>query len=527
MIDRLRRLPRGVVLVTLLFGLLLSLWSVTVPRFRSPDEAAHVDLVLALAEDPSYPDFDGRFFGQAVGLARERHLVDLAEPWPRFAAADAVPRTERPDVADLGGTAPDGEARQYDGPYPPAGAPYVYNQMPQHPPLYHEAMGLVLRVERALVPGDRAPPLDREVGLLRLVNVLMLLPLPALAWLTARRMGADDRAALVASVLTLGLPQLAHIGASVNNDNLLTLLAAAMAPLLAGVARGRRGLRVDLALGALLGLAFLTKAFALCLVPWVVAAYAFGGLARADRRAALVGLVRVGALSAVLGGWWWVRNLVRFGEPAPTSENLTRTEVRRPEGFTPDLADWSTKFVGRMASRTWSWVGFGTPKALLPGEVVGLLLALVVVAFVVAVVMARGGDGPRRWDLLLTLVPVAVLLVFVARRAWGLHVTTGAFAFVQGRYLFCGVVPLMAAVAVGWERLARRWAPLAALAIALATQVWSLHRVLAMSWAGSTDGARIGSLLAWSPWPSPLVIAVALATLVAVVATAVATAPRS
>ena len=52
------------------------------------DEAAHLDLILHLAEGNGYPAFDGRYVGRAVGLSTDRHLIDLSRPWPRFDAAD-------------------------------------------------------------------------------------------------------------------------------------------------------------------------------------------------------------------------------------------------------------------------------------------------------------------------------------------------------------------------------------------------------------------------------------------------------
>lgn len=534
--DRTGPVPRAVWATTVLFALLLGLWSVALPFGRAPDEPAHVDLVLALAEDARYPDPDGRFFGKAVSLAQERYLIDLAQPWPRFAAADAVPRTRRPDLIDKGGTAPDPYARSSRVPDPlPAGYPYVYNQMPQHPPLYYWGMAGVLRVERALLPGDRPPPLDREIGLLRLVNALLIVPLPVLAWLTTRRLGGSDRAGTVAALLVLGLPQLAHVGAAVNGDNLFTLVAAVLAALLAGVARGRRTVRTDVAVGVVMALAFWSKAFALALLPWLVAVYAVAWWSsppgRATGRAAVArGLAVAGAVTAVVGSWWWVANLVRHGEPAPTSENLTRTTSRRPPGFDPDLGGWAWDVAGRLPRRTWAWIGFGTPKVELPGEVIAVFVALVVGAFVTALVTTRGGAatdaGPRRRDVLLALVPLVGLVAFVVRRAWGLHVTTGAFAFVQGRYLFCAIWPLTAVVAVGTVRVLGRWAPAAALAGVVGVQAWTLGRVVTATWAGPGFPSRLGSLLAWSPWPSPLVLLVAGATVVAVGVTAATVVPR-
>lgn len=518
------RPPNEVMAVTVLFGLLLGLWTVAVPAFRAPDEPAHLDLVLHLAEGADYPEFDERFFGRAVGLSRDRHLIELSRPWPRFAADDAPARTDRPDVDDLGGTEPDPGARRSTDRRPlPAGAPYVYNQMPQHPPLYHQAMATVLRVERTVLPGPR-PPLDRELALLRLVNALLLCPLPYLAWRATALMGAGRRAAIAASVLPLGLPQLSHIGASLNNDNLLTLFAGILAVLLAAVARGHHRSRTDLAVGVVVGLAMLTKAFALVLIPWVVAAYALAwAVGPAHRRAAALELVRAGVVTVVVGAWWWVGNLITHGEPAPTSESLTRTTARRPEGFDPDALSYAVRFVSRLASRSWAWVGFGTPKVELPGVLVGILTVLALAAVVTAVV-ARGDDdasnAPRRSALLVGLVPIVVLVAAVARRAWGLYVTTGTFAFVQGRYLFAGLVPVFSLVAIGACRVAGRRLPLVLLALVVALQVWTLRLVVQASWAGPGLAGELDAMLAWSPWPEAVVIAAAAAAVVAAAVTA-------
>lgn len=507
------RPPRTVWLACAALALIAALWTVAVPAYRAPDEAAHTDLVLYLADGNGYPRFDGRRFGEEIGLDTERHLVELTEPWPRFDAADAPDRTDRPDVEDLGGLQPDAEARQ-SGDEDNAGHPYVYNQMPQHPPLYYETMAGLLRVERWLLPGDGLPALDRELGILRLANVLLLAPLPLLAWATVRRLGGDDRAGATAALLPLCLPQLVHIGAALNNDNLLILLGSVLAVLLAGIGRGRTGVRTDLAVGAVLGLALLTKAFAVMFVPWVVGAYLLA--AATTRRwgpAALRTLTAVG-LGAVVGGWWWVANWIREGEPAPTTESLTRTVADRPRGFTPDPVEFAWTFSGRLIARTWAWVGFGTPKFDLPTAivVVGTLAFLAVSA--VAIVSARRGVAPapglRRVDAALAWVPVVLVTAFVARRAWGLYDTTGHFAFIQGRYLFGTLVGAAAVAAIGATRVHRR-APVAVLATAALVQGWVLRDVVAGAWSGEGGVGPIDGLLAWSPWPEPAVITVAAA----------------
>lgn len=508
--------PPTVWWATALVGLLGALWSVVVPQMRAPDEAAHVDLVMHLAEGSGYPSYDGRYIGAEVGLASKRYLADSRHRWPRFDAADAPARGRRPGVDDLGGTAPDPRARPPDARRPDH--PYVYNQMPQHPPLYYLAMAGVVRLERALLPGDR-PPLDREVGLLRLVDVALVLPLPILAWATVVRLGGSESAAAAASLLPLGLPQLLHVAGSVNNDNLLVLLGASLAPLVVAVGRGARTRRTDLAVGLLLALALLTKAFAVMYLPWVAAAYLVGAWTTRRLRDAAAGLGVATALAGV-GGAWWVANLVREGQVAPTTETLTRTVDDRPAGFTADAVAFAWTFAGRLASRTWAWVGYRTPKFELPPLVVGVLGVAVVVATVAAVRSAAPGrdpaGGPRRADAALAWAPLGLVVAFVAKRAWGLYETTGMFAFIQGRYLFSVLVPPLATVALGLHRLLGRRCPAAVLAVAVTLQAWMLVDVLRGAWQGPGRWGAVRGMLAWSPWPTGGVLVVAAATGLAV-----------
>jgi hypothetical protein len=516
------RPPRVVWLATLLFGLLTTLWGVAVPEYRAPDEPAHVDLIVYLAEGHAYPRYDGRYFGKETQFASHRYLIDPTVPWPAFDADDAPPRDGRPSVDDLGGTAPDAQARH--GSIRRAGYPYVYNQMPQHPPLYHEAMALLLRAERWLTPGSDPPSLSHEIGLLRLANVALILPLPLLAWATARRLGAGDRAAAVAALGPLCLPQLTYIGGVVNNDNLLNLLCAILAVLVVGVTRGRRSRGVDVAVGVVLGLALLTKAFALMLIPWVAVAYLMCAWTTGRRRPAAVGLAVAGVVSAALGGWWWVANWIRYGEPAPTTETLTRTSSQAPAGFVAQPGEFLSTFAKRMVSHTWAWIGFGNPKFELPHWTVVVATLAVLVAVVAAWFAASRGratdKGPRRWDVTLAWLPVVLVGLFVARRAWGLYATNGRFAFLQGRYLFCAMVAAAAVIAFGATKLLGRWAPAVVLVAAAMLQTWVLREVISGSWSGPGSLGPVRGMLAWSPWPTAAVLVVAAALLAVALATA-------
>jgi 4-amino-4-deoxy-L-arabinose transferase-like glycosyltransferase len=527
-----RRPPRAVLVATLLFGLVTALWTVAVPAFRAPDEAAHFDLILYLADGHPYPRYDGRYFGEEINLDTDRHLVIFGQPWPRFDAEDAVPRDERPDVDDVG-LQPDANVRRMDA--RPAGYPYVYNQMPQHPPTYYVAQAAVLRFERWVLPGHGIPSMDRELGLLRLVDVLLVSPLPLLAWATVIRLSGSDRAAKVAALLPLGVPQLSHIGAAVSNDALLMLLGGILAVLLAGVARGSGRRRTDLAVGAVLGLALLTKAFAVMFVPWVAVAYLLAAWTARRWRPALDHGLLAGAVAAGLGAWWWILNWVRVGEPAPTTETLTRTVAQRPKDFEPDFLQFLLAFPARLLSRTWAWVGHNTPKFVLPAWVVVLLTLAVLGAGIVAYRAARrgrdtgagpspspspsaspSGPGPRRVDILLAWLPALLVSLFIARRSLGLYETTGKVAFVQGRYLFGALVPPMAVVGLGVARALGRHALLATLAVVVALQAVVLAEVVDGSWSGPGSFGPIRGALAWSPWPPAAVAVVAVAALAAI-----------
>ena len=93
--------------------------------------------------------------------------------------------------------------------------------------------GSTLRLSRNLIPGSGAAALDRDWYVMRLFNVMMLVPLPLLAWAAARRLHVGEAAAITASVVPLAVPQLLHIGSSINNDNLLVLLCSILAVLVA------------------------------------------------------------------------------------------------------------------------------------------------------------------------------------------------------------------------------------------------------------------------------------------------------
>ena len=480
-------IPRAVMAVTALHLLLLLGYSVLVPIFRAPDEYVHVDLMRHLARTGEYPDFDGLYVSAPVIAARDTSPAYVSFTGP-VGAGEAVPSAARPSFADL-------------GPEVPTDA---VNQMPQHPPLYY---GLGAAVLTAL-PDDM--PFDRTVAVLRLVDVALVAAVPLLAWATARRLGCPPAVALTAAVLVLAVPQFTHIGSVVNNDVLLVSLSAVLFLLAARVVTGDLSRRTAVLAGVVTGLALLTKVFAVVLVPWIVVAYLLAPGVRGRWRLVMARLGWVVGLATVIGGWWWVRNVVVHGTVQPG----LRLRAAAEGGVDADVAFFLGGFFGRLLSSAWGdfgWLEVSIPPAAI-AVATGALVAAVVAAFV------RGWGAAGRARAALFLFPAVALVGVVASGAWNAYLKTGTPYASQGRYLFPGLVGLMVVAAVGLGHLAagrRRWLPLLAFAGAAAMQVTAVVTIAGRYWAGGSIVERGRALLAFSPWP-PAVLLVLASVLVVV-----------
>ncbi|MEZ5182000.1 MAG: DUF2142 domain-containing protein [Acidimicrobiales bacterium] len=490
--ERGRRVPRIVLAACLAFGALGAIWSVVAPLGEAPDEPAHLALVLHLADGGAYPDFDElhnqvailrlcRTYAAATRACPREGEEVTATSIRRHPRAEAPAAGERPAWDDAGGDERLGQL----------------NQMPQHPPLYYEAMATVLRVERGLGGGPWST--DRELALLRLVNVALVAPLPLVCWWAARRFGLDDGTGAIAAVAVLALPMLAHIGSTLNNDNLLTLLGAVLMALLAGVVRGDRSWRTAALVGATTALALLTKAFAAVFPPVVLVAYLVG-----LRRSALRPLVVAGGATLVGAAWWYLRVRSRTGSFAPSIETRRLTSDLQPPGFSPD----PTRFLGELASkldqRFWGSFGWYTVRV---SWWWALLATVVAAAAVLTALVPRAREGePTRLQRAVLLLPFLALGAFVSLRAWRLYATTSTFPFIQGRYLFAGLAGVLVLAAMGVARWSARWGLVGTLAVAAVLQGHALRRALADWWGGPGLGPRgqARALAAWSAWPGAL-----------------------
>ena len=528
----LRHPPRIVVLATIGFLALVVAWSVLTPLAEAPDEPAHLGLILDVAQhDGAYPQYDALPQKEGAFALCQAYAVSVKWcPTKTELAHHTVVRARPADEAPPKSSRPQWDAGTFT-----KAVPGRMNQMPQHPPLYYEVMAGALRLERGLTPGHWS--VDHELAYLRLINALLLLPLPFLAWAAARRAGADDLVGSVAAVSMLGIPQLTHIGGALNNDNLFATVVGVLAVLLAGVARGDRSRRTAVLVGVAAAAALLTKGFAVVLPPVIVLAYLVGERARitdvAGRlrawvdaaRAAMGPLVVAGLVTIIGAGWWYVGKVATTGQVMPSIENHRLTAKLKAIGFHPSFGHYLSSLVSKVVEGFWGAYGWRSVKLPVP-----MSWAATIVSFAFLVIAWRrarpaletGETGAARSStasvskgmIAACVTPIAAFAAFVVIRSWVIYTGTSRLAFQQGRYLFAGLVGVAVVTASGAVQVVgrRRILPITAAAVVVIQAVGILAAYHGWWALGLRTGfvQPVRATVAWSGWPDPLALVLLL-----------------
>jgi small subunit ribosomal protein S36 len=497
--GRRRHVPAVVWWITALNVTVLLAYSVLLPTYRAPDEPIHVDLAHLFAEDFHYPAWDQRETGAGVlnslGIVQfhtgSKHLEDSAAP----------PKDERPSIDEL-----DEQPRARG-----------INHMSQHPPLYYAVAGTLERgVE--VVTGDPLGAFDVEVWFYRVVSILLVAPLPLVIWTLGRRLGLPEPVGVAATLVPLAIPQYLHMGSVVNNDSLLILLFWLITPVVLRLADGDIRLRTAALAGLLTGLALYTKGFALVLPLWVLAALliALRRLGREHlRQVSLAGLT-YSVMSLAFGGWWWIANLVRYGDPLPSRQTdfvpPVATDVRDYGNF---LEGWGSASFRRF------WGEFGWFEVHIPGLAIRIATGVVVLGLLVACLRRDRVAHTPIGDRLLLAAPIILLVVVQFTLALRAYVLLGRMPGLQGRYWFGALAALAAIVTLGLANLFRRAIrvlPLGILACAIAMNAMAVATILGYYWGapGSAIWSRVEALVAWAPLQGEvLVVGAAVGALVA------------
>ena len=302
-----------------------------------------------------------------------------------------------------------------------------------------------------------------------------------LVWLTLRRL-APERLLLALAGMGFAafLPMHIAIGSAVGNDALTNLLFAAVLYALLvnlrGVGTHSRvplhplpidGLRL-LTIPVLVGLAMLTKATGILLIPIMLLGVVVVVRLRSGRWEAAFGAATLAlVITLLVSGWWLVRNYMLYGDPL-----LQRTFLEvfagtaKAQDFINQGMTWGqyARLVADWTFRSF-WFAYGMPETARTGlpnflpDSVYLGLGVLTLGAVVGFVLRLREPSPlwvRVWLLLAGLCLVLTLVSFV--------LFVRVFFQTQGRYFYPALLPISVFWALGWERLVpERYRPTALL----------------------------------------------------------------
>jgi hypothetical protein len=335
-----------------------------------------------------------------------------------------------------------------------------------HPPLYYVSVAPLIWYSELTQRSDGG------LLLMRLANIAWGAVGLAFTYLIASELTKSPRLALVSTGVAAMVTQL-YASLSLGMSDGMTFAAGA-AVTWAGLRCLQRGsttrnlwlLALTTAVATGTRAATMLVAFA---VVATVAAFEFSKpvAANTDRRRAALRVGVIGLVPAALAfGWFYLRNIVLYGDIGASSYLLERFD-REPNGSIVStlLRDglWRSLYSRSMSPLTY---GGGRPTGM-------LVIAAIAVAGLVAVVVARrtgdrdqSGDRYRiaRRSVLLLVVGIGVTVLYIAE-----HVSGGGY--LHPRYVF----PVLGSVAVlfviGFDRIAPRILPVAVL-VGMAT--WTL-----------------------------------------------------
>jgi hypothetical protein len=162
----------------------------------------------------------------------------------------------------------------------------------------------------------------------RVVSLVMGMGVVLLTYRLARLVEPQDHSLAIAAAAIAGFqPQFLYMATAINNDVAITLLSTATVTLLVyRFTRRLAGLPFCLILGSVLGLAILTKVSGLLL--WLCAGMALLGMNWGNWRRASGEIAGVFIVALLIGGWWYIRNGLLYGDPFTLQVHVTGYQER-------------------------------------------------------------------------------------------------------------------------------------------------------------------------------------------------------
>jgi 4-amino-4-deoxy-L-arabinose transferase-like glycosyltransferase len=394
----------GLLVIVAVYCALGFAYAVETPKWQTPDEPAHYNYVVYLAENWRFPVLQ-------MGDYPHEYLAEIK-------AAKFPPEMSIEPIR------------------------YEYHQ----PPLYYLVAAAIYRI---------STPLGFEIQFLalRLLSVLLGAMFLVIAYSIVREVFPENPfLALTATAVIATVPMFVAISAAINNDTLSDLILALVIWL--GVREIRVGLsrRQTVAVGLLVALALLTKTtiyvpvMLSVLVAFIVRGWKHGwpGLLRR--------LGTVYGLGVLLSCWWFVRNALTYGgldlfgwhrHDSIVVGQPTTAQWIADQGLARTVQDFFT-----VSFRSF-WAQFGWMGVLIDSRLyalLGIVSATVALGFVLWLWRIARNRALlttfQGWALLLLLL--VALVVAMAHVSYNVK-----FVQHQGRYLFPALVPIGLAFALG------------------------------------------------------------------------------
>lgn len=454
---------RGVAALTLTLFAVLALWATLTPGFSTVDEPRHFNSVVRLVQGGGWPEPRTAPMLEATRVATEESGGTDADE------RGQVPRADRTPV--LGLDAPESADPRLDW-------------MTQHPPGYYAISAVAVAGVDALSPGEQR--WDQSLLVMRLVSCLMTaaaLPFMARSVLLVT---GSTAASLVGAASFLLVPQMFNSHSLVTNDAMITLLGSVVT--WAGI---RAYMRPETLLsssiygGVALGVGLLTKGLMLPTVA-VLAMYLLVAGRRAGRGWRLrfwIPLVG-GVIAFVIGGWWWVRNIVVFGQ-IQSSNNGAPRAAEPFDGYS--FSSFAVQAVARLNRTFWGSI---RPPVGYDGQLLAAMGAVALLVVLAAFVWSR-----HRGLLALTAIYPALVTALFTANAWRIFWNDDFIAGVQGRYLYSGFTFLALAFGLFWQEVSRRMGRMAGIAVAASVMGGTAAAVLGsyvyafgVQWGGQGAG---------------------------------------
>ncbi len=332
--------------LTALFVVFFLIYALATPIFEASDELWHFGMVEYIADNHALPVQD-------PDAPPTTYRQEGSQPPLYYTLAAAI--ISPLDISNI-------DDYRQPNPHVRAGIPgshYNKNLVLHFPPVYPSLSGTAL-----------------AVLIVRLFNIVLGVVTIWAVYHSARLLAPRRPAvALLAAGLTAFNPMFIFIMASVNNDNLVIALNSVVIYYALRTLHEGFDTRRSLAIAALIALATLSKLSGLVLVPTVALAglwvarrdrdlrglvvlglammIAWGTLAGADHLMSAIGNITVALVAAVIAGWWYVRNLMLYGELFGT-KTMVAVAGPRLEPFT-----WLTLLEEFQGFRIAYWGLFG------------------------------------------------------------------------------------------------------------------------------------------------------------------------